>query len=221
MYLCNFELKGVKENIKYIVESIEGGKHPCAENIQVNKVLQENDCLVAEIGACCVDDYTELIASLAEVRVMAFLEDWDNDNVCLGISDIGSDEFDEIIELFDYDFHGDDRCAFLYYPSESFEDTFLWEGAGEYGKIEYECPVMDWWKNNDLKPKVSDKKKSDSEELYLYTKYDNDIIIDKYKGKEEDVIIPEEINGIPVTAINSNAFKNCRKIKSITIPKNR
>ena len=42
--------------------------------------------------------------------------------------------------------------------------------------------------------------------------------IKKYNGQEKDVVIPDKINGTPVTYIGWNAFKNCNSIESVTIP---
>ncbi len=37
-------------------------------------------------------------------------------------------------------------------------------------------------------------------------------------GTDENIVIPSYMNGLPVTAIADNAFENCNKLKSITIP---
>ena len=42
--------------------------------------------------------------------------------------------------------------------------------------------------------------------------------INGYIGQDEDVIIPPEINGIPVTRIGEKAFYQCEKIISVVIP---
>ena len=51
--------------------------------------------------------------------------------------------------------------------------------------------------------------------------YKNDIesiIIVKYNGNDENVIIPDSIDGIIVTEISTNTFNKCQKLKSIEIP---
>ena len=47
---------------------------------------------------------------------------------------------------------------------------------------------------------------------------DGEIAITKYKGKDAEVIIPAEIDGKPVTAIDINAFNNCSNVADITFP---
>lgn len=46
---------------------------------------------------------------------------------------------------------------------------------------------------------------------------DNDTIV-QYIGNVVDVIIPEEVNGVPITRIEDSAFGECSEITSITIP---
>lgn len=46
---------------------------------------------------------------------------------------------------------------------------------------------------------------------------DGGISIDKYIGDDEIVVIPEEIDGMPVTSIGSNAFVNNKQIKAVKI----
>jgi len=48
----------------------------------------------------------------------------------------------------------------------------------------------------------------------------NVVIIISYTGTAENFIIPDEIEGIPVTEIRPRAFENCSSLKSITIGKN-
>lgn len=42
--------------------------------------------------------------------------------------------------------------------------------------------------------------------------------IEEYFGEETDVVIPSEIDGVPVTTIGEGAFAYCKFIESITIP---
>jgi len=39
--------------------------------------------------------------------------------------------------------------------------------------------------------------------------FDGGYIVTDYKGKEESIIIPETIDGLPVKAIGKNAFFQC------------
>jgi hypothetical protein len=47
---------------------------------------------------------------------------------------------------------------------------------------------------------------------------DGTITITRYTGSEEDVTIPDSINGLPVTRIGDNAFSYCTHLVSMTIP---
>ena len=53
---------------------------------------------------------------------------------------------------------------------------------------------------------------------YTYTQSNGEITITKYTGAAEIVEIPAQIDGIPVTAIGSRAFRNCNSIIKLTIP---
>ena len=44
------------------------------------------------------------------------------------------------------------------------------------------------------------------------------ICINKYLGSETSVIVPTQIDDLPVTSIGKSAFEDCRSLKSITIP---
>ena len=46
----------------------------------------------------------------------------------------------------------------------------------------------------------------------------NQVTITRYKGTDEDVVIPDEIDGRPVTTIGHRAFKRCTSLTSITLP---
>lgn len=48
--------------------------------------------------------------------------------------------------------------------------------------------------------------------------YDTYAIITKYIGEDSEVVIPEEINKIPITEIGDNAFKENKNIEKLTIP---
>lgn len=55
--------------------------------------------------------------------------------------------------------------------------------------------------------------------VYDYTiTADNTIKITKYKGMGPEVVIPDESNGVPVTVIGENAFKDNDTITSVTLP---
>ncbi len=44
------------------------------------------------------------------------------------------------------------------------------------------------------------------------------IIIDRYVGTAETVMIPDTIEGLPVTELSYSTFANCRQLKNVTIP---
>lgn len=44
------------------------------------------------------------------------------------------------------------------------------------------------------------------------------VLIIRYKGKDTNVVVPSEIEGIPVTELGSNAFINNKKVESVVIP---
>lgn len=145
LYLTNFEIKGSKENVEAIIAEIKNNSNGWAQWISLaTEPIQENDDYVARFNADALDP-DRVIGHFVNVKVMAFLENWHRSRVEIGTSDIGSSSFDETIPVFDYDFHGDDRCTYSYFPSESFKDSFLWEGVGIYDDIDYTCPVLEWW----------------------------------------------------------------------------
>jgi len=51
-------------------------------------------------------------------------------------------------------------------------------------------------------------------ELFL----EKGICINKYLGSETSVIVPTQIDDLPVTSIGKSAFEDCRSLESIKIP---
>ena len=47
---------------------------------------------------------------------------------------------------------------------------------------------------------------------------DGTVRIERYKGSEEEVIIPEQVYGHKVTEIRTGAFRNRRKLETVTLP---
>ena len=69
--------------------------------------------------------------------------------------------------------------------------------------------------------RVLKKSKTNEEhvyESYIYTISSNGINIKSYHGEETAVVIPSEIDGKPVIAINNSAFAKNTSIVSVTIP---
>lgn len=54
--------------------------------------------------------------------------------------------------------------------------------------------------------------------LCLVTGEDGNYKVDRYVGAAKDYVIPEEINGIPITTIGINAFSECWTLESVTVP---
>ena len=61
----------------------------------------------------------------------------------------------------------------------------------------------------------------EDEKNYVYKEYQNDTLhIVGYKGKLEDLVIPEKYSNKVITGIDPMAFSGCSQIKSVTISKN-
>lgn len=64
----------------------------------------------------------------------------------------------------------------------------------------------------------ADKNESKSEKnKFIYETFDGTVTILGYSGLESEIIIPEEIDGLPVTAIAENAFKKMAGLVSVTV----
>jgi len=59
---------------------------------------------------------------------------------------------------------------------------------------------------------------SASDFKYIYCEELSGILITKYTGAAADVVIPAEIDGVPVVGIGSYAFNGCASLTSIAIP---
>ena len=55
-------------------------------------------------------------------------------------------------------------------------------------------------------------------ELKIWDNGDGTCAIKGYTGKEKDVVIPSEIDGLKVTSVRRNAFYNCMFLESVTLP---
>ncbi len=56
------------------------------------------------------------------------------------------------------------------------------------------------------------------EKLFMYSENNGSITIDKYYGTEKNLVIPAEIDGVPVTAVGASAFAGNTDIVTLTIP---
>lgn len=63
----------------------------------------------------------------------------------------------------------------------------------------------------------NDNLKTSGDYTYYITELDT-VCIESYKGTDTELVIPETIDGIKVTNINKNAFKDTKGIVSITFP---
>lgn len=53
---------------------------------------------------------------------------------------------------------------------------------------------------------------------FSYSVDEGSIVIDKYMGNRTSVVIPAEMEGMPVTVIGNFAFYECRKLVKVTLP---
>ncbi len=59
---------------------------------------------------------------------------------------------------------------------------------------------------------------AETEGDWEYSVSDQEVCITKYTGYENDVVIPSQLGGLPVTSIGDCAFKKCDRIVSVVIP---
>jgi hypothetical protein len=62
------------------------------------------------------------------------------------------------------------------------------------------------------------EKRNNDNFTYLYDKEDNDIEIYQYNGEDPEVVVPDEIDGYPVTKICRLAFEGCDYVTKISLP---
>ena len=53
---------------------------------------------------------------------------------------------------------------------------------------------------------------------FEYSVSDGKVTINKYTGSDTEVVIPSEIEGMPVITIRNFAFQSCRNLVHLTIP---
>ena len=64
----------------------------------------------------------------------------------------------------------------------------------------------------------SDQKELTSGDYTYKILEDGSVAITRYSGKEEELTIPSELNGLKVTTIGENAFNYCKSLVSVSIP---
>lgn len=55
---------------------------------------------------------------------------------------------------------------------------------------------------------------------FRYVNNGSTIQINGYKGKGGNIVVPDEIEGSPVTRIADNAFKGCDDVAGVALPQN-
>jgi hypothetical protein len=81
----------------------------------------------------------------------------------------------------------------------------LWISVGEYIP-----PTGHEWVNGECQ--------NCGDTMWYYEVNDGEIGITGYAGSDRDVVIPDTINGLPVTYISYSVFYECDNIDSVTIP---
>ena len=69
-------------------------------------------------------------------------------------------------------------------------------------------------------PRSANEEKTYGNYKYKINSDSNSITITKYTGQEENVTIPEEIDGRPVIELGDNSFENCKSLSTIQFPDN-
>jgi len=72
--------------------------------------------------------------------------------------------------------------------------------------------------NEELKLREAARKVSSPESDFVYVSNGEAVQINQYIGKGGNVVIPNEIEGLPVTRIAAEAFRNTKKITGIVFP---
>lgn len=67
-------------------------------------------------------------------------------------------------------------------------------------------------------PSKEELRQNQEEEIYEYTEKEYGIVLTKYKGDEEEIEIPEEIDGKTVIGLENTVFQDCKDIKSVYLP---
>ena len=106
---------------------------------------------------------------------------------------------------------------------DSIEEEFEKTGISEEQESTEEETVEEIFKETPENPVIDEEEDSSVYEVtadgYEYSvNSNNTVTITKYKGTELDIVIPSQIEGMPVTVIGNYAFAGLTKIKSVVIP---
>lgn len=89
-----------------------------------------------------------------------------------------------------------------------------------YTNIEkYANDLVDGTYTREPQPTASPEPTPDLSSILTWETVDGKTVtITGYKGKPTDLVIPNEIDGLPVTAIGGSAFQRCSSLSSVTLP---
>lgn len=91
------------------------------------------------------------------------------------------------------------------------DSTFAHSSSGGGGSVEPIDPTP-------IDPNPVDPDPTPTESDFIYSISNGEVTITGYKGIDTEVVIPDTIEGVPVTSIGNRAFQYCRNLTSITIP---
>ena len=153
-------------------------------------------------------------------------------------SDDYSDTYDELIKTYTLLYGSPDRTVEVYSQGEKRNAYSVWFGNnGTLFQIILDTPRDDYnnlimeYQKYEIEDLVmcsaitdeSDKNMSESRNIkcgdYIYNILgDGTAEIIQYTGEEKTLVVPDALDGIPVTKIGYEAFKFCYSLTSVTIP---
>ena len=99
----------------------------------------------------------------------------------------------------------------------SVDETGMVTGIGR-GNAVITASTPDGTYSAECTVKVTGPTSAGTYEHLTYRIYHDEVSIEKFDNEVESVVIPEEIEGYPVTGIYSNAFENCDRLVSVVMP---
>jgi len=143
--------------------------------------------------------------SVASIRSFAFGNCSKLTNVVIGnsVTNIESSAFDHCVKLASVVFKGNAPAVQT--------DTSVFNGDTT-ATIYYSAGMQGWWGS------LFDGRPTALGFPYIYTNNSGAITITGYTDTGNAAVIPNQIDGLPVVGIASNAFTNCSLLPSVTIP---